>query len=109
VRSIGSRGNLKCASLLQNRGHIHHSEDGVGVVGEVGERRQVYLVCFVPRPNEPNKRNKREKPDRPDRLGYPAAKWSWQDLNLNFLMSYDLAVPPGALAQVDAVIWLSLI
>ena len=30
VGIIGSLGNLVWASLLQNRGHIHHSGDGVG-------------------------------------------------------------------------------
>ncbi len=49
MRSIGSLGNLKCASLLQNRGHIHHSEDGVGAVRKSGRGgpETVYLVCLV--------------------------------------------------------------
>jgi hypothetical protein len=34
VGIIGSLGNLVWASLLQSRGHIHHSGDGVGAVCE---------------------------------------------------------------------------
>jgi hypothetical protein len=36
VGIIGNLGNLLRASLLQNRGHIHHSGNGVGAVCEVG-------------------------------------------------------------------------
>lgn len=38
-----------------------------------------------------------------------AAKCGWQDLTLILLMSCDLAVPPGALAHVDALVWISLL
>ena len=31
-------------------------------------------------------------------------KWEWQDLTLILLMSCGLAVPPGALAYLDAVV-----
>jgi hypothetical protein len=34
VGIIGSLGNLVWASLLQNRGRIHHSGDGVGALCE---------------------------------------------------------------------------
>jgi hypothetical protein len=46
VGIIGSLGNLVWASLLQNRGHIHHSGDGVGAVceGKGGGSEAVYLV-----------------------------------------------------------------
>ncbi len=51
VGIIGSLGNLVWASLLQNRGHIHHSGDGVGAVCEVGGRFRGSLsgarVCLV--------------------------------------------------------------
>jgi hypothetical protein len=48
VEIIGNLGNLVGASLLQNRGHIHHSGDGVGVVYEVrGDSEAVWLVRLV--------------------------------------------------------------
>jgi hypothetical protein len=73
VGIIGSPGNLVGASLLQNRGSIHHSEDGVGAVCERGgvERQSIrfiwsiwFILCSSSA--EPDKPNKPEKPDELD-------------------------------------------
>jgi hypothetical protein len=40
VEIIGSLGNLVWASLLQNRGHIHHSVEDVGALCEGGYERK---------------------------------------------------------------------
>jgi len=49
VEIIGSLGNLVWASLLQNRGRIHHSGDGVEAVCEGGGRGSLSgaRVCLV--------------------------------------------------------------
>jgi len=40
VETISSLGNLVRASLLQNRGHIHHSGDGMEAVWRGGYERK---------------------------------------------------------------------
>ena len=44
VEIIGSLGNLVWASLLQNRGRIHHSGDGVEAVCEGGQRQSIWCA-----------------------------------------------------------------
>jgi hypothetical protein len=63
----------------------------------------VHLVSFIQPKYQTNQRNQIDQTNE-----ILAAKGDWQDLTLNLLMSYDLAVPPGALAYVNAVVWRSL-